>query len=99
MRLQIEVEKSVEYLRESLAAIPEIFKVAIITNAVSNILLYSHLSGDPTPSQSDRELTRSLREAGELLDIELADHIIIGSNGAYYSFMENTNIGGVSDGT
>lgn len=64
VRLQIEVEKSVEYLRESLAAIPEIFKVAIITNAVSNILLYSHLSGNPTPSQSDRELTRSVREAG-----------------------------------
>lgn len=99
VRLQIEVEKSVEYLRESLAAIPEIFKVAIITNAVSIILFYNHLSGAPTPSQSDRELTRSLREAGELLDMELADHIIIGSNGAYYSFMDNNRLdGSKSDG-
>ena len=35
----------------------------------------------------------------ELSDIGLLDHIVIGSNGVYYSFMENTNIGGVSDGT
>lgn len=41
----------------------------------------------------------SNKEMEELSDIGLLDHIIIGSNGAYYSFMENTNIGGVSDGT
>lgn len=39
------------------------------------------------------------REMEELSDIGLLDHIVIGSNGAYYSFMENTTIGGISDGT
>ena len=81
-----------------LATIPEIFKVAIITNAVSIILFHNHPSGDPTPSRMDMELTRSVRKAGELLDIELADHIIIGRNGNYYSFMEDAGAdGGSSD--
>ncbi len=80
-----------------LAPIPEIFKVAIITNAVSIILFHNHPSGDPTPSQMDVELTESVRKAGEMLDIELADHIIIGSNGRYYSFMEDAEAGGSSD--
>ena len=40
----------------------------------------------------------SNREMEELSDIGLLDHIVIGSNGAYYSFMENTTIGGISDG-
>lgn len=41
----------------------------------------------------------SNREMEESSDIGLLDHIIIGSNGAYYSFMENVKIGGISDGT
>lgn len=74
------------------ASIVEIFKVAIISNAVNIILFHNHPSGDPAPSRKDEETTKKVREVGELLD-----HIIIGRNGAYYSFMENNRIGGSSD--
>ena len=74
------------------ASIVEIFKVAIISNAVNIILFHNHPSGDPTPSRKDEETTKKVREVGELLD-----HIIIGRNGAYYSFIENNRIGGSSD--
>ena len=74
------------------ASIVEIFKVAIISNAVNIILFHHHPSGDPAPSRKDEETTKKVREVGELLD-----HIIIGRNGAYYSFMENNRIGGSSD--
>ena len=71
--------------------------MAIISNAVNIILFHNHPSGDPAPSRKDEETTKKVREVGELLDIELLDHIIIGRNGAYYSFMENNGIGGSSD--
>lgn len=74
------------------ASVVEIFKVAIISNAVNIILFHNHPSGDPAPSRKDEETTKKVREVGELLD-----HIIIGRNGAYYSFMENNRIGGSSD--
>lgn len=83
-----------------LASVAEIFKVAIISNAIKIILFHNHPSGDPSPSREDEETTKRVRKAGELLEIELIDHIIIGSNGAYYSFMENNRLGGSkSDGT
>ena len=80
-----------------LASVVEIFKVAIISNAVKIIMFHNHPSGDPAPSQKDEETTKKVREVGELLEIELLDHIIIGRNGDYYSFMENNRIGGSSD--
>ena len=69
--------------------IAEVFKVAIISNAAHIFLFHNHPSGDPTPSSQDKKFTRKVREAGELLDINLYDHIIIGRDGAYYSFMED----------
>lgn len=80
-----------------LCSIPEIFKTAIISNAVGIIIFHNHPSGDPSPSQKDRELTRVVRKAGELLEIELLDHIIIGGRGSYYSFMEDNGMGGNSE--
>ena len=81
-----------------LASVVEIFKVAIISNAVSIILFHNHPSGDPAPSRKGEETTKKVREAGELLEIGLLDHIIIGKDGAYYSFMENNGINSRSDG-
>ncbi len=81
-----------------LASVVEIFKVAIISNAVNIILFHNHPCGDPTPSAKDEETTKRVREVGELLDIGLLDHIIIGSDGAYYSLMENNVPGGSPDG-
>lgn len=57
----------------------EIFKNAIRCNACSIILAHNHPSGDPTPSREDIAITKRLVEAGELLGINVFDHIIIGN--------------------
>lgn len=69
----------------------DIFLRALQRRAVALILLHNHPSGEPYPSPQDIRLTRRLKECGELLDIELSDHIIIGDN-SYYSFRENKQI-------
>lgn len=58
--------------------VAEVFRPAIISNASGLVVAHNHPSGDPTPSPNDVALTRQLRAAGQLLDIELLDHIIIG---------------------
>jgi len=68
----------------------EVFRIAIRANCSSVIVLHNHPSGDPTPSEDDNQVTRSLKEASSLLGIELADHIIIGDRPGknYYSYCE-----------
>ena len=56
----------------------EIFRPAILASAASVAMAHNHPSGDPTPSPEDVLVTRRIREAGELLDIELIDHVVIG---------------------
>lgn len=65
----------------------EIYLEALRYHAVSIILLHNHPSGDPTPSDADRRMTRKIREAGGFLDIPLIDHIVIGDK-KYVSFRE-----------
>ena len=69
------------------ARIAEIFKPAIVRESAAIILVHNHPSGDPTPSPDDLALTKAVREAGQLLDIELLDHLIIGQ-GRYISMKE-----------
>ena len=56
----------------------EVFKSAIAANAASIIVAHNHPTGDPTPSPEDIAVSRRLAEAGELLGIELLDHVILG---------------------
>jgi DNA repair protein RadC len=56
----------------------EVFRSAISANAAGIILVHNHPSGDPTPSDADIKVTRDLIRAGQLLKIEVVDHIIIG---------------------
>jgi DNA repair protein RadC len=56
----------------------EVFKAAIAANAAALVLVHNHPSGDPTPSEADIKVTRDLIRAGQLLKIEVLDHIIIG---------------------
>ena len=67
----------------------EVFKSAILSNAANIMLLHNHPSGDPTPSRADLELTHKIWEAARLMDIPLLDHIILGRNGTYCSFLKN----------
>lgn len=55
----------------------EVFKPAIRDSASSILLIHNHPSGDPTPSRQDREVTQRLKSAGELLGIQVVDHIIV----------------------
>jgi DNA repair protein RadC len=63
----------------------EIMKAAIKHDAVSLIFVHNHPSGDPQPSKYDKEVTRELVFAGNIMHIRVLDHIIIG-NDRYYSF-------------
>jgi DNA repair protein RadC len=65
----------------------EIFLEALKYHAVSLVMVHNHPSGDPTPSQEDIHLTHRVKEAGELIGIQLLDHIIIGDN-SYISLKE-----------
>lgn len=71
--------------------IKDIFKDAIKSNASKIILVHNHPSGHVTPSQADLELTDRVRVAGELMSIELVDHIIIG-NGIFKSLKRDKYI-------
>jgi len=79
-------------LTSSLVHPREIFRPAILASAASVILAHNHPSGDPTPSTADIQVTRQLREASRAVDIEILDHVIVGSKEAdpakmgYYSF-------------
>jgi len=55
----------------------EVFKAAILQNAASIVLVHNHPSGDTTPSEEDQHLTDRIRKAGELLGIDVVDHVII----------------------
>jgi DNA repair protein RadC len=56
----------------------EVFKHAISANASAIVLAHNHPSGDPTPSEADIKVTRDLIRAGQLLKIEVVDHVILG---------------------
>ena len=66
----------------------EIFKHALISNASSVIIVHNHPSGDVLPSEQDWKFTRGIQEAGDLLGVELYDHIIIGDDDKYFSMSE-----------
>ncbi|MCR5674407.1 MAG: DNA repair protein RadC [Lachnospiraceae bacterium] len=87
MRLITESLISVGTVNRALITPREVFVEALKNGAVNIILLHNHPGGDPTPSGEDLTVTESIREAGELVNIKLADHLIIG-DGCYFSFRE-----------
>ncbi|WP_412729468.1 JAB domain-containing protein [Geobacillus stearothermophilus] len=66
----------------------DVFKMALVRNAVRIMCFHNHPSGDPMPSREDIEVTKRLKEAGEILGVELLDHIIIGDEETYVSLRE-----------
>lgn len=68
-----------------------IFKHALLNNAACILCFHNHTSGNPEPCIDDCLMTKKLQEAGKLLGVVLADHIIIGTDG-FYSFMEHGKV-------
>jgi len=56
----------------------EVFRTAIVANAAALLLMHNHPSHDPTPSEEDIKMTRDLIRAGQLIKIEVLDHVIMG---------------------
>ena len=82
----------------SIAAIPNILKSGILSNAYGFLLLHNHPSGDVTPSQDDVQTTRRCVEAGKIMDIPCLDHVIVGgSTGSMFSFRESGMVDFTSD--
>jgi DNA repair protein RadC len=65
----------------------EVFAPAVRESAAAVVLAHNHPSGDPAPSAEDREITRRLRGAGDLVGVRVLDHVIVGAE-SYFSFAD-----------
>lgn len=74
-------------LNSAVVRVGEVFREGIRANCASMIVVHNHPSGDPTPSPEDVRVTEMLVEAGQLLDIAVLDHLVIGRN-RYVSMKE-----------
>lgn len=91
MNVKLEVtgifELSHGNVNSSIVSVREMFQKALLANAVSIIVLHNHPSGDPTPSREDIQVTKRMVDAGDLLGVQVIDHIIVGRPG-YSSLKE-----------
>ena len=86
---------SIGTLNASLVSPREVFKSSILSNAACFIAYHCHPSGNPKPSLEDFEATQRLREAGAILDIKIADHIIVAcGRDRSFSFASNNYLEG-----
>jgi DNA repair protein RadC len=65
-----------------------IYQAAIKSNACGTIICHNHPSGNLNPSESDIKITQKIKEAGNILDICLLDHIILSADDSYFSFAD-----------
>lgn len=69
----------------------DIIRFICRNNAVSFIIAHNHPSGDPLPSKADRQITKRIKQVGELVEIPMLDHLILTKN-AFYSFTQKKTI-------
>jgi DNA repair protein RadC len=67
----------------------ELFRLALLDAAPRIIIAHNHPSGDPSPSETDMELTLTVKNMGKLLGVALEDHLIVGIGDRYYSFADH----------
>ena len=67
----------------------EVAKMALLSCAAAVIFVHNHPSDDPQPSQEDKDMTKKLKTVLDLFGIQVHDHLILGSNGKYFSFAEH----------
>lgn len=82
------VEVSVGSLNASIVHPRELFKEAVRLSAASVVVVHNHPSGDPTPSGADIQLTRRIVKAGDVLGIDVLDHVVIGDGGEHASLRD-----------
>ena len=82
------VDVSVGSLNASIVHPRELFKAAVRLSAASVVVVHNHPSGDPTPSGADIQLTRRLVKAGDVLGIEVLDHVVIGDGAEWASLRD-----------
>ena len=74
-------------INSSVAHPREIFKASILSNAAKVILFHNHPSGDLTPSQADIDFTKRIIATGDVLGIEVLDHLVVNQLGDYLSII------------
>jgi DNA repair protein RadC len=74
-------------LTASLVHPREVWRTALYLCAAAVVFVHNHPSGDPAPSQEDIEITRRLKETGEMLGIRVLDHVVLG-DGRFFSFSD-----------
>lgn len=79
-------------LTATVADIRFICQGALLANAASMIVCHNHPSGNLAPSEADKQLTNRIKNAGDILDIKLTDHLILVPHGGYYSFADEGQI-------
>ena len=79
-------------IETSLAHPRDVYRAAALASASSVVVFHNHPSGDPTPSMDDYAVTNRLAEAGRIMGIDLADHIILGQGDSYFSFSEGARL-------
>jgi len=82
------IEVSIGSLNASIVHPRELFRDAVRLSAASVIVVHNHPSGDPTPSGADVALTRRIVKAGDVLGIEVLDHVVIGDGGEHASLRD-----------
>ncbi len=75
-------------LTASLVHPREVWRAALHLCAAAVVFVHNHPSGDPAPSQEDQEITRRLRETGDMLGIRVLDHVVLGDAERFYSFSD-----------
>jgi DNA repair protein RadC len=74
-------------LTASLVHPREVWRAALYLCAAAVVFVHNHPSGDPAPSPEDHEITRRLKETGDVLGIRVLDHVVLG-DGRYFSFSD-----------
>jgi DNA repair protein RadC len=74
-------------LTASLIRPGDVYRAALHLAAAAVVFVHNHPGGDPMPSQEDQDITRRLRECGDMLAIRVLDHVILGAD-RYYSFSD-----------
>lgn len=82
------IEVSIGSLNASIVHPRELFKEAVKVSAASIVVVHNHPSGDPAPSGADIQLTRRLVKAGDVLGIDVVDHVVIGDGGEFASLRD-----------